>query len=535
MFHELLTRFNIILFGLWALSAALDYLDFCYIWQLKEYRLDRMRDYFSTRQGRHYWLNPMTVFRAVLVLGIALWPINEIRFLKQVVLFGLLLNIAFHCFKIFRQGIRRPKPTPKAILLVITAFFVEIALAFSQRDWGVVFVFMVARFFIMAATVFVWNQVTTVVKNLIIWWATRKIARYPHLKVIGITGSYGKSSVKEYVGQILSEKFLVIKTPGNINTDIGVAQFILRTDFSKADVFVVEMGAYRIGEIKKICNIVKPGIGILTSIIEQHLSLFGSIKNIQTAKYELLRSIPKTGLVITNADNAYCTELLSELDCQNQVLFGDDPSRAPEYLIGEVESKPEGVHWKLVVANENYDFFAPVLGAHQPFNFTPAIVVARRYGLSFAEIASALIKIKIGPNALSVYKYGQATIIDDTYNSNPKGFKAALDILSSFPSKFRRVVITRGMLELAERTEEYHARIGEEIAFCADELVIISPDFVDGFRVGIDALKNKFPLEVKTIFESDELLKYIQAKSKEPVVFLLENRLPVNVMKEIKP
>ncbi len=534
MYWNLFTPFNIVLIALWACSAFLSYADYCYIWQLKEYRLDRMRDFFSTKQGRTYWFNFAFLIRALCAVGIALWPIDTIGLLKTFILWILIVDLGYHLYCYWRKTARYPRPTPKALLLLATAFALEAVLALWQRDWSLVFFLMLGRFFIMSGVVFVWNQVTRRVKDLIIYQATRKIARLPNLKVIGITGSYGKSSVKEFTSQILQSKYKVIKTPGNINTDIGIAQFILHTDFTEADIFVCEMGAYQIGEIKKICNIVKPRVGILTSIIEQHLSLFGSIKNIQTAKYELLRSIPENGLVITNADNIYCTELLGELTCKNQALFGDEPENNPTYLIEEVESRADGVTWKLNTENVNHEFFSPLRGPHQPSNVVPGIIVGCFLKLSFDEIKAVVTTLEPGPNALSVYQYQSATIIDDTYNSNPRGFKAALDILSSFSSKLRRVVITRGMLELADRSAEYHARIGEEIAFCADELVIISPDSADDFMKGVNALKNKYPLEVRMIFNPNELLKYVQAKAKEPTVILMENRLPALVKNEIK-
>ena len=535
MLFELLTPFNLVLFSLWALSAVFDYTEFCYLWQLKEYRLDRMRDFFSTKQGRRFWLSPPFLVRAFLASIIALWPINAIGPIKFLILGVLMADLVFHIISFSQKTVRYPRPTPKALLLLSVAFIFETSLAWVQRDWSVIFFLMLTRFFIMSGLVFLLNQVTRRVKDFIIYQATRKIARLPNLKVIGITGSYGKSSVKEYLSQIISNKFKVIKTPGNVNTDIGIAQFILRTDFTQAEIFVCEMGAYRIGEIEKICRIVKPSIGILTSIIEQHLSLFGSIKNIQTAKYELLRAIPNDGLVITNADNPYCVEFLTELNCKKQLLFGDEVENKPEYLITEIESKAGSVSWKMDVHGQGLqNFFVSLLGAHQPFNLTPAIIAARHLGMSFLEISQALTVVTPGPNALSLYEYKSASIIDDTYNSNPKGFKAALDILSSFPSKQRRIVITRGMLELAEKSSEYHARIGEEIAFCADELVIISPDSADDFMAGVQALKNKYPLEIRFIFEPLELLKYLETKATESTVILLENRMPTLVMNEIK-
>ena len=534
MEYSLFTPINLVLIGLWSMSAFLAYADYCYIWQLKEYRLDRMRDFFSTKQGRAFWFNYAFLLRALCVLVVAFWPINSIGALKMVIGSVLIVDLFNHLYCFWQKTARYPRPTPKALLLLLTAFTLEAGLLFWQRDWNLVFLLMLTRFFIMSGVVFVWNHITGRIKDIIIYQATRKITRQTHLTVIGITGSYGKSSVKEFTSQILARQFTVIKTPGNINTDIGVAQFILRTDFSRATIFVCEMGAYRIGEINKICQIVKPKVGILTSIIEQHLSLFGSLKNIQTAKYELLRAIPTNGLIITNANNEYCTEYLGELTCQKQCLFGEEVDNQPDYLIDEVDSGSDGVQWNLVSDSVTQTLSAPLRGPHQPLNVTPALIVANFLGMSWVDINAQAKLLKPGPNALSIYKYKQATIIDDTYNSNPKGFKAALDILASFSSKVPRIVVTRGMLELAEKSAEYHATIGEEIAFCANELVIISPDSADDFMRGVNALKNKYPLEVRTIFEPVKLLEYLKTKAEEPVVILLENRQPALVMNEIK-
>lgn len=534
MFSTIFTPLNSILIGLWILSTVLNYAEYCYLWQLKEYRLDRMRDFFSTRQGRDYWLNWHNAFRFLATMLIMFLPFNTVPTLKMAVGIGLILDLLYYAWRYLRKILHYPRPTAKALLLLLSAFSLESFLILEKRDWSLIFFLLLLRFPIMSSVVWFWNKISTLVKRLIIHQATRKISKLPNLIVIGITGSYGKSSVKEYLAQVLSAQYSVVKTPGNINTDIGVAKFILSTDFSGVAIFVCEMGAYQIGEIDRICQIVKPRIGILTTIIEQHLALFGSIKNIQTAKYELLRAIPATGLVVTNADNPYCTEFLAELPCQNQALFGDDPEHNPTDLIEILETTHQGLSWTIQTQAGQETYEVALRGAHQAFNITPVIRVAKFLQIPTAVITKAVATLTSGPNSLRVYQYGQAMIIDDTYNSNPKGFKAALDILSSFPSKQKRIVVTRGMLELAEKSAEYHEQIGEEIAFCADELVIISPDSVADLLSGVQALKNKFPLEVKLLFEPTELLAFIKARADEPVILLLENRLPALVMNELK-
>lgn len=530
----LFSPFNVVIISLWFLSALVDYSEFCYLWQLKEYRLDRMRDFFSTKQGKLYWLRYQIFGRMLIALVVFFWPFNQIPALKWTILLIFTVDLLYNLVRFIRGQIRYPKFTPKALLLILTCLLFSFIASIIVRDWDFVLLLMIGRFFIVSGMVIIVNFITHRIKEWYILQATKKIQRLPNLTVIGITGSYGKSTVKEYVSQILSEKFKVIKTPGNTNTDIGVAQFILRTDFTGANIFVVEMGAYRPGEIKKICDIVQPKIGILTAIIEQHLSLFGSIENIQKAKYELLRSLPaEGGLALTNSDNPLCTQFLSDLACASET-FGEEIQFAPNYLVLDVKANRAGVSWQGQYQDSIQNWTAPVLGSHQAFNIVPAVMIAQRLGLSTEEISHACLHLRGGEHSLTIYKYGRADIIDDSYNSNPKGFKAALDILSSFPSVEHRIIVTRGMLELGDRSEEIHTQLGEEIAFCADELIVITPDFTDYFQAGVRALNNKFNVEVKPMYDPRELLRYIKELCDQEVVILLENRIPQAVYQEIR-
>jgi UDP-N-acetylmuramoyl-tripeptide--D-alanyl-D-alanine ligase len=263
---------NSILITLWLAGAAADAAAFCALWQLKEYRWDRMRDFFA-RHG--YWV------------------------------FGL---------SFLRHPVRLPAPTPRAVSLILAAILVELAVISFFFHWITFVAFLFLRFYLFSALILLLGVPTRIVKRHIIGRASKKMRRYPQLIVIGVTGSYGKTSVKTILAHILSGAKRVIATPEHVNTDIGIARFILsakggsasgvKTDFTGADIVIVEMGAYKRGEIQIMCDMVKPTIGILTAINEQHLSLFGSMKNIQSAKYESLRSLPQDGLAVTNRDNA---------------------------------------------------------------------------------------------------------------------------------------------------------------------------------------------------------------------------------------
>lgn len=526
-----LTPIKIAIGSLWLITGLLEYLDYCYIWQLKEYRRDRFQDFLSTEQGRRYFLRLSFLVNFVAFLVAVFYPINNEGHLKYILFGVLIFDFLVYSIKFFRHKLRRPKLTPKAILIVLLSLTVGTGTFIFLKDWSLAFLILLCRFFILTGVMMVVAIPTRMSKYFIIKRATKKIKKFPKLTIIGITGSYGKSSVKEFAAHLLSQKYTVVRTPKNTNSEIGIAQFILKADFSKADVFVVEMGAYTKGEIKLICDMVHPSIGILTAIAEQHLALFGSMKNIQSAKYELLRSIPSTGLVITNADNHYCTELLSELECKNVETFGTDEENHPTCLTTDIQATIKGTEFEGIYRGNTGRVVTPVIGAHHAYNIAPAAILAIHFGLTKEQLEQGCATLPTNIHgSLHIYQYGKATIIDDTYNSNPQGFKSALDVLSSFSSSKKRVVITRGMLELGEKSEEMHERIGEEIAFTADELIVITPDSFESLKRGVG---EKYRTKVFLQDDPQQLLKSLKMYKDQESVILLENRMPIGIIEEL--
>ncbi len=522
----MLSSINLIILILWLSSAFIDYCDFAYVWQLKEYRLDRFKDFLTTQQGRNFWLRYQTLWRSIIAIILLFWPINDTLVIKTAIITIFLLDLIVAFYKLIKKKVRRPIFTKKAILAITLSILLEGTLFLIKRDWAIFFLLIILRFFIISFIIWILNKITTRIKNYLIKKATEKLKKQNNLKVIGITGSYAKSTIKKFLTEILSNKFNTISTPKNINTEIGIARFILKSDFSDKEIFIVEMGAYKIGEIKLICDMVKPQIGILTAINEQHLSLFGNIKNTQQAKYELLRHLPKDGLAITNADNKYCTEFLSDLKTP-AVTFGLEEENNPDILITNFKTSVDGTSFSYVYKNEEKTATSKILGDHNALNLGACILVADKLGMSDEEINDS---IKNLTKITELIKYGNCTIINDSYNSNPDGFKAALNFLNTFPSEKRRIVVTRGILELAEQSAEIHELMGGEISFIADELIITKPDFVKPLK---DGVVDKYKLEVREIFQPEDLLKYFKSIKDTDSVILLENRILSNIMKEI--
>ncbi|MBT3817529.1 MAG: UDP-N-acetylmuramoyl-tripeptide--D-alanyl-D-alanine ligase [Candidatus Magasanikbacteria bacterium] len=525
--------FNIIIALLWFITASIDIGGHTYYWQLKWYRIDRFKDFLSTIQGKQYIFSYPIFWRTLLVLLISFFPIHNIKLLKEIIVFLFLADIVRIGYLYLHKRLRRPQSSIKAMLIVLLSLSVEALLLIYTRYWAILLFALVLRPIVVSIFVIGINKMTDTLKKWYFIRAEKKLKKYKNLTVIGITGSYGKTTVKEFLSHIVSKKFRVIKTPRNINSDIGISRFILETDFSEADIFIVEIGAYNKGDVQLICDIVHPTIGILTAINEQHLSLFGSMKNIQDAKYELLRAIPKSGVAITNADNPYCMEYIDELEAK-VMTFGIETTHNPTCVIRDIKHREHeilSVDIKLKTGKrELIDFYPKITGRHNALNIAPCLLAADCVGMTKKEMVDATNDLRDPKTAIHTYSYGKTTIIDDSYNSNPHGFRAALDVLASYPTKKRRIVVTRGMLELGAKSDELHAQIGGEIAFVTDELVIITDDFIESLTQGV---VEKYKTTVLEKTDPEALLAYIKDQKDTNSVILLENRIPAIIHQEL--
>lgn len=520
---------NLLILIFWFISAAVDYGEFCYLWQLKEYRWDRFRDFLSTREGKVYWAKYSFFWRSLAALLIFAWPINTTVALKYVILIFFISDVSIQTLRFLKRRVRFPAKTFRAFILVVLSIFFEGGLFLLTRDWALLFLLIIIRFVVISLFVKISCYPTVALKNFIIKQATRKISKYNKLITIGVTGSFGKTTVKEFLNHLLSAQFSVIKTPSHVNTDIGVAKFILKQNFDSADIFVVEMGAYRSGEIKKICQMVSPKIGIITAISEQHLSLFGSIENIQNTKYELLLSLPKEGLAVINRDSGYIERLVPKIKAQIRT-YGVDEELKPNALLQEIKSTPDGIFMKTVIDGQVGTKTVPITGEHLAKNLGACVLVAIYLKMDQEKYLEKIKTLYNPDSTLKKYKFGKSIILDDSYNSNPDGFMAALGTLFDFPPDYKRVVITRGMYELGGRSSELHQKIGGAIAYSADELIIVSKDFEFSLRQGVG---KKFQTTIKTITEPDELFYYVKSLKDSVNLILLQNRLLPGVYKKI--
>ncbi|MDD3214891.1 MAG: UDP-N-acetylmuramoyl-tripeptide--D-alanyl-D-alanine ligase, partial [Eubacteriales bacterium] len=282
--------------------------------------------------------------------------------------------------------------------------------------------------------------------------ARRKLMNNKGLIRIGITGSYGKTSVKHIIGAILSEKYPTLVTPASFNTPMGVSRAIREKLSPSHQVFVAEMGARHVGDIREMCRLVRPTIGVLTSVGPQHLDTFRTIERVTKTKYELIEALPADSHSYFCDDHAICKQLYDRTE-KPKTLISLKAGEADVWS-ENIAVSPEGCSFDLCIRGKGtIRCQTRLLGEHNILNILTASAVADGLGLTLHQIANGIRKLQPIPSRLELIQSPSSfTVINDAFNANPVGAKAALRVLSQFPE--RRIIITPGMVELGVHEAE---------------------------------------------------------------------------------
>lgn len=354
--------------------------------------------------------------------------------------------------------------------------------------------------------------------------AERILRGMPDLKIIGVTGSYGKTSTKHYLNRILSEKYDVMMTPGSFNTTMGVIRTVREYLKPYNEVFIVEMGAKQPGDIKEICDLVHPEIGIVTAVGEQHLESFKSIENVQRTKFELIDSLPTDGLAVVNNDFPFVAN--RKVDNVKCIRYAVSECGPAEYIAEDIRYSAHGTSFTVVTpTGEKFGFSTHLVGECNVSNLLAAIIVALRLEVPIEKIRYAVNDIQQVEHRLNMKRTpGGVTIIDDAFNSNPTGSKMALDVLKMMTGG-RRIIVTPGMIELGERQEELNAKFGEYIAGAADIAIIVGHYNREAIISGIKSTDTT-SLDVHTVNSFSEAQQLLATTLKPGDTILYENDLP---------
>ena len=354
--------------------------------------------------------------------------------------------------------------------------------------------------------------------------AQRVLRSRPDLIRIGITGSWGKTSVKFILGTILSEKYNTLVTPASFNTPMGVTKVIRSSIEPGHRVFVAEMGARHVGDIKEMCRLVHPEIGLLTSVGPQHLDTFHTVERVAKTKYELIEALPTDGKSFFADDEGLCRELY-EKTTGDRTLTGIDPEK-DDVWAENIRYSPEGTEFDLCTKETRIACRTELLGELNVRNILLCAAVALRLGLDGGQIAHGISKIRPVEHRLQLIRIpGGITIIDDAFNSNIRGARQAFKTLKSFPG--RRVVVTPGMVELGDREAEMNREFGRAMAECCDAAVLVGPKRSAAIRAGLE--EGGFAAESIYVVSSLEEASRLMAGLTGPGdTVLFENDLPDN-------
>lgn len=293
------------------------------------------------------------------------------------------------------------------------------------------------------------------------------------VQVIGITGSVGKTTTKEMTAAVLRQRFITLKSHGNLNNEIGLPLTMLQLDDSHQRV-VLEMGMYALGEIAQLCRIAQPRIGVITNVGPVHLERLGTIERVAQAKAELIEALPDDGVAVLNADEPLVAAM-SGLTRARVFLYGlnRDCDLWADEIVGE---GMDGIRFRFHFQGETVHVRVPLLGRHSVHTALRAAAVGLVEGLNWEEIVTGLQDVGAQLRLVVVRGINGATLLDDTYNASPASMLAALNLLEDMAAgDGRRIAVLGDMMELGSQEESGHRLVGARAADVADFLITVGP------------------------------------------------------------
>lgn len=403
-----------------------------------------------------------------------------------------------------------------AVVAVVHVYAVEytlVAAMIMTLDYWTILANMINRPLEAAITRWYYNDARRILRSM------------PHLKIIGITGSFGKTSTKHFLYRVLSERYNVVMTPGNFNTTLGVVRTIREHVKPHHEVFIVEMGAKQTGDIKEICDLVQPTVGIVTSVGEMHLETFGTVENIARTKFELVDAVGEDGLAVVNIDSEAAYHHLKSHNIK-ATTYGIE-NTAADYRASEVRYSQLETTFSLAHGDRVEEGFAAhILGRGNILNITAALAVAEHLGITAAECRRAVKQIEQVEHRLSMRTGGGVTILDDAYNSNPTGARMAMEVLAGFATTGCRYVVTPGFVEMGAKQYDNNRAFGRDIAAATPDGVYVVNE-VNRAAITAGLSDGGYAEErIACVASFKEAMAELQPRLKAGDVVLYENDLP---------
>lgn len=494
-----------------------------HMYQQSSYFLSRYFKWGSKNIGAKLYISFIFAILEVLLMHFKLYVLLLIFALFEVIL--RVFN-----FKIYNKtAIKKLVYTKRVIRFIAATIIISVlliaVLIFTNNNIfakTIISYFLILSFHIpsviLVSVGFIMQFIEKFISQKYINEAKKILKSLPNIKVIGVTGSYGKTSAKFILKKILSEKFNVVATPESYNTPMGIVRTIREQLKPETEIFIAEMGAKNIGDIKELCELVNPNLGIITSVGPQHLETFKSIENVAATKFEL-------------ADYCDCfvnfnSEAAKEKAASYVVHpYGTDKNN--EVYAENISVSFKGTEFDLVNFDTSIHLSTRLLGEHNVINIVGAASVALSLGVEPEKIKYAVNTLTPTAHRLEKKSFINGSILlDDSYNSNPEGSAEAVKVLSQFEDK-TKVIVTPGMVELGEKEYELNYKLGELAAHVCDYIILVGEKRSLPLKKACDDKKfNSNNLFVVKAFKDS--LEILNKLCNDKTVVLFENDLPDN-------
>ena len=504
-----------------------------------DFHMLQQNSYFNSRYLKWFGKNSeryiiRIAWICAIILSFAI-VINSYRIISCVVTFAFMLWAVLGSVKRQKKAIKPLVFTPRVIRMYITASlllvatFVLAVLLYKTNDFAVIPLLTFAvetPIIVLLANVFN-APAEAFFRNRFIKDAKRILKSSSDLRTIGITGSFGKTSTKFILARILQEKYNLTYTPASFNTPMGVVRTIREQLKPTDSLFVCEMGAKNIGDIKEICDIVNPDIAVISSVGAQHLETFKSVDNVAKTKFELADAVSKKGgKVYVNFDSEAAKNYSANYE--NVISFGTGDDC--DIKISNIKCDRNGVQFDVCYGKTELHLSSKLLGVHNVLNIAGAVGLALDLGVSETDIKYAVSHLKAVEHRLEMKPFiNGAVLIDDAYNANPTGSAEAVNVLASFDG-MRRIIVTPGLVELGDDEYECNKALGKLAAQKLDDVVFVgierSVPLADGAREA--GISDEHLHVVPTFKDAMALLRQIADSN---TVVLFENDLPDNYAK----
>ena len=517
-----------------ALVCAYEARFYLHMLQLESYQLDGYLRYLK-RNGSRMADSTIVIGAGALILHYLLSLLGWLIFKKADLFVGRLITLAAFAAlawaldqRLHKQKQKKPMAfTPRMKRLY--ACLAVICLAGSLILWALgvpPYPLFIAVPYLALAAGYLMQPVENRINEGFKKQARAILKQRDDLIKIGITGSYGKTSTKFILAAILSERFRVLATPASFNTPMGLTRVIREQLDNTHQIFLAEMGARHVGDIRELVDLVHPTIGLITSVGPQHLETFHDIEIVANTKFELIEGVTEAnGMAFFSMDNGWVSKLYDRATCKKFAagLQGTNlDMRADDITVG-----PSGSQFILRNAfGETVKCTTRLLGRHNIQNIVLAACCAEKLGMSMPEIARGIARIKPVEHRLQLIpSLNGTTIIDDAFNSNPSGAKAAMEVLAGFPG--RHIVITPGMVEQGAGEAEINREFGRQMAAAANVAILVGKKRSEPIRAGlIEAGMREDSIHVAaSLEEATGILARVSAPGD---VVLFENDLPDN-------